>query len=158
MPVISCKFRYWVPVVSWMLFIFWMSTDAFSATNTVSAIEPFFRRFIPEMSSRQLDFVHHVIRKFAHVAEYFLLGILILRAFRGGSVQRRTIKIAIVAFFVVILYAATDEFHQLFETTRTGSAIDVCIDATGGFMGLVVNTLWTARSQKSAALSDSTSS
>jgi len=47
-----------------------------------------------------------------------------------------------MAFLLVALYAASDEFHQLFVPSRQALAIDVMIDTTGGIVGLLL--LWGA--------------
>jgi VanZ family protein len=38
---------------------------------------------------------------------------------------------------IVFLYAASDEFHQLFVPTRTAHVTDVFIDTAGGAAGLL---------------------
>lgn len=47
-------------------------------------------------------------------------------------------KAALVAWGCAALYAATDEFHQLFVPGRAGLFTDVLIDATGAAIGLLV--------------------
>ena len=44
------------------------------------------------------------------------------------------------AILVVIVYAASDEIHQLFVPSREGTLRDVIIDTIGGTCGLVA--LW----------------
>ena len=41
---------------------------------------------------------------------------------------------------IVFLYAASDEFHQIFVALRTALVSDVIIDTTGGTIGLLL--LW----------------
>ena len=47
-------------------------------------------------------------------------------------------RAALVAWGAATLYAATDEFHQLFVPGRAGLPTDVLIDATGAALGLFV--------------------
>ena len=42
------------------------------------------------------------------------------------------------AFFITVIYAATDEFHQRFVAGRTGKVADVFIDAGGAFIVCVI--------------------
>lgn len=128
---------YWSPVVLWMAFIFWMSTGAFSADNTASVIEPLLFYLFPSISSQQMETVHGALRKCGHLAEYFILGVLLFRAFRGGSVEPATPRSVLPALLVLLLYAAGDEFHQSFVETRTASLIDVGIDAAGGVLAVL---------------------
>ena len=70
-----------------------------------------------------------ILRKCAHMAEFGVLAILILRA--SGSMAW--------AFGLAVAYAATDEVHQLFVRGRHGSPVDVAIDAVGVAIGLAVS-------------------
>lgn len=74
-----------------------------------------------------------VLRKIAHAVEFGILGILLVRAFAPQT--RRSLTIA---FILATLYAASDEWHQTFVANRTGSWVDVLIDALGVLLGLVV--------------------
>ena len=47
-------------------------------------------------------------------------------------------RAALVAWGATTLYAATDEFHQLFVPGRAGLPTDVLIDATGAALGLLI--------------------
>jgi VanZ family protein len=77
--------RYWLPVIFWMCFIFWMSTETFSSENTFSWIETVLRFLVPEISHQDMGLIHALIRKAAHVIEYFILGLLLFQAFNSGS-------------------------------------------------------------------------
>ncbi len=139
--------KYWGPALLWMCFIFWMSTATFSAQNTSLVIDPIIRFLMPSITSEKVDLVHGVIRKSAHITEYFILGILLFRAFRFGSKELRSLRWAFYSFLVVALYAASDEFHQSLETTRTASLLDVGIDTFGGFIAQGV-ILWKVRRRR----------
>ncbi len=76
-----------------------------------------------------------VLRKLAHVAEYAVLGALLVRA----------IGTATLAFVVGVAYAVSDEVHQLFVAGRQGSPVDVAIDAAGVAVGVVAWRLSTER-------------
>ena len=76
-----------------------------------------------------------LLRKLAHMAEYGLLWLLWMRALRGR---------AVLAAVIAVGFAATDELHQSFVAGRTGTPVDVAIDAAG--VGIAV-ALWLAYSQ-----------
>ena len=135
-------FKYSLPVILWMCFIFWMSTETFSSENTVSVVETILRFLAPKISSQEVDLIHALIRKSAHVVEYFILGLLLFRAFRGGSIGSWKWRWSFFALIVVILWAASDEFHQSFVPTRTASVVDVAIDTAGGIIAQFVGILW----------------
>ncbi len=126
--------KYWFPVICWMGFIFWMSTGTFSSDNTSAVIEPLLLLLMPWLSSQRLDLIHELIRKCAHLTEYFVLGLLLFRAFRSGSAKTRMLRWTLSAGLVVLFYAASDEFHQSFVASRTPALHDVFIDFAGGVL------------------------
>jgi VanZ family protein len=134
--------KYWVPVIFWMCFIFWMSTETFSSQNTFPLIEAFLRFLVPKVSSQGIGLIHTFIRKAGHVIEYFILGLLVFRAFRGDLTLSWSWRWSFFAVIVVLLWAATDEFHQSFVPTRRASAVDVGIDTAGGTLAQFVSALW----------------
>ena len=117
-----------------MGFIFWMSTGTFSAQNTSRIIEPLLHFLAPSLSPEKMDMIHGAIRKSGHVTEYFILGLLLFRAFRGGSKELRIRRWAFSSLVVVVLYAASDEFHQSLVSTRNASLFDIGLDALGGIL------------------------
>ena len=135
-------FRYWLPVLVWMSFIFWMSTGTFSSEHTSTIIIPVIKFIAREISDEKADFIHGFIRKSGHVAEYFILGGLVLRAFCSGTISTLTRKQISCSLLVVALYASSDEFHQSFVATRTASIIDVGIDTIGGVLSISIAALW----------------
>jgi VanZ family protein len=98
----------WLPVLVWAGVIF-----AFSS--------------IPSLNSG-LGGWDYVLRKGAHMSEYAILAVLLVRA--TGSYAW--------AFAFAVAYAATDEVHQLFVRGRHGSPIDVAIDAAGALIGITL--------------------
>jgi VanZ family protein len=140
--------RFWAPVLVWMSVVFLMSTAEFSSQNTSLIIEPILRFLAPSLSRHQVELIHGLIRKAGHVTEYFVLGILLFRAFRGGSTQEKVWRWALFAAVVTVCYAASDEFHQSFVSTRTPSFWDVGIDAAAGILAQGVGILWHYRRQR----------
>ena len=134
--------KYWLPVVFWMCFILWMSTETFSSRNTSALVETILPLLIPEISSQELALIHVFMRKLGHFIEYFILGILFFRAFRGGSTASCSWRWYFFAVTLIVLWAASDEFHQSFVPTRTASIVDVGIDTAGGILAQFVNGWW----------------
>ena len=79
------------------------------------------------------DFLHLLVRKAAHIAEYFVLFLLYRRALRLSGVAHP----GILALLLCALYAVTDEFHQSFVDDRGPSPADVCIDTAGAALSWV---------------------
>jgi VanZ family protein len=134
--------KYWIPVILWMSIIIWMSTETFSPEHTASVIEPFFRLIVPRTSPQQINFIHALLRKVSHVAEYFVLSLLLFRAFRGDSAASWHWRWSFLALVIVILSAFLDEFHQSLVPTRTSAITDVAIDMAGGGIAQLLTILW----------------
>lgn len=87
---------------------------------------------IPSLSSGlDADFI---LRKCAHALEYFVLYVLLLRAWTQS-------KLPSGGFWPLILcalYAMSDEFHQSFVSGRFCSGIDVLIDFCGAACAAVI--------------------
>jgi VanZ family protein len=133
--------RYWLPVFLGLCLVFWMSTETFSQRNTYSLVKVILGFLFPEISSREVGLIHEFIRRFGHVIEYFILGLLLFRAFRGGSDASFNWRWSFFALTVVAFWAASDEYHQFLVPTRRASAVDVGIDAAGGMLAQFVSAL-----------------
>ena len=80
--------------------------------------------------------IEHFVRKGAHMTEYAILAILVYVWLKRWQISR--IRTACVAAVLAILYACSDEFHQLFVAGRAGRISDVLIDSAGAVLGLAL--------------------
>ncbi|MBE6048860.1 MAG: teicoplanin resistance protein VanZ [Clostridium sp.] len=76
------------------------------------------------------------LRKGAHVAEFFILAILLCNAFFVYGFKGKSCIIYIL--FIVLFYAVLDEFHQIYIVERSSSVKDVLIDFIGGIIGVIL--------------------
>jgi len=109
----------------------------FTSDNTSRIIVPLLHWLFPHASDDTLFLLHHFIRKTGHVAEYFILSLLLLRGIRAGQRGAR-LAWAVVAIVIVAAYASLDEFHQSFVPGRTAAVSDVLLDTAGGIAAQVV--------------------
>jgi len=116
-----------------MAVILWLASDRGSAERTGWLVVPALRFFFPGASPLQLDAMHGVVRKLGHAVEYAVLAALWLRAFAraGGGLPRG--RAAWRAWALAAAWALVDESYQATVGSRTGSALDVAIDAAGAF-------------------------
>ena len=126
-----------------MMVIFTASADTHSAQHSSLLFVPLIHWLFPQMSAEQIDTLHFLFRKCGHLTEYAVLALLLWRAVHQS--QRNTPKTwlwpeAGLALSVVLLYAASDELHQVFVPTRTAHVTDVFIDTSGAAAGLLL--LW----------------
>ncbi len=143
MPKPRAFLKYWLPVLAWMALIFTGSSDAKSYEHSSLFVEPLLHWLFPHMPQTQVDEIHLLIRKCAHLTEYAGLALLLWRALRKpvrNDPRPWNWRVARLTLLLVMLYAATDEFHQLFVPERTSLVSDVMIDTGGGATGLFA--LW----------------
>ena len=81
-------------------------------------------------------FTEFVIRKFAHFATYFLLGVTLYLA--SKPVYRLKIVSPINSWLMIVGLAALDEYHQYLTGDRTPSVHDVMLDASGALVGILL--------------------
>ncbi len=93
--------------------------------------------------------LNHIVRKCAHATEFALLGILVFNLLiqltrirhklDSRDLSLRIVPLAAVAWVLSTLYAATDEFHQIFVAGRSCQLTDVCIDSSGAVIGILIS-------------------
>lgn len=163
----------------WMILIFVMSGADDTASRTQSGsvcrflcktfVEGFEELPLEEQQSLE-ESLSFPVRKCAHFTEYTILGVLLILTaeawfpagipaenrdgpdllFSSGSFLVRSGG----AFLIGVLYAVTDEIHQLFVPGRAGQIRDVLIDACGVFVGIIITCRLRSRSAKRSQASD----
>ena len=101
----------------------------------------------PSVDQQLLTFL---VRKGAHIFAYFVLGILTFNAlWRVGLSKFKFNSPAILSIIVCALYAASDEFHQLFIIGRSGEFRDIMIDSCAAMVGVFIISIFVRILQKS---------
>lgn len=77
-----------------------------------------------------------VVRKLAHFTIYSALGLATMGFMI--TLELTTLKQSIYTVIFGFLYASTDELHQLFINGRNGSFMDVILDTSGVFFGILL--------------------
>lgn len=144
-------------IISWILVVFWMglifyfsSMNGVESTNkSVKAIETTIKKTVEatnevgitnkNVKSKKVaevaEKMNFPVRKILHALEYFVLTLLLINALYQSGVRGN--KIYVISFVISVLYALTDEYHQLF-TERTSSLIDVLIDTLGVILSIIL--------------------
>nr|MBP3258908.1 VanZ family protein [Bacilli bacterium] len=118
-------------VIIWMIVIFMFSSYNGNISSMQSdGIVVMLARLIHYTGD--IDILRVIVRKMAHFTEYLILGILVINACKYNSIKDM-IKLSIL---ICILYACTDEIHQLFIQGRGGRIFDVLIDTLGSLTGI----------------------
>lgn len=75
------------------------------------------------------------IDKLFHFVEYFILGILLVRAFSNSFANPNFKYILAASILIALLYGSTDEFHQRFVPGRSCDFFDLLSDIVGSSIG-----------------------
>ena len=128
----------YLPLVAWLIFISYASSDNFSAANTSRIIGPLVLWLFPSTTPETLEVIHVVVRKIAHFTEYAILAYLAARAFRTSPRAALANRWFLAALVLIVIYALLDEYHQAYVPSRTASIYDSLIDMSGGLVMLLV--------------------
>jgi VanZ family protein len=101
---------FWLPVLAYVSIIFALSSQPY--------LQP------------PLTFVNG--DKVAHLCEYLVLGLLLVRALRATLRVSRPLFAAMIAIGLVVIVGVSDEFLQSFIPGRQSSVFDVLADVLGG--------------------------
>lgn len=127
----------WILLLAWMSFIFYMSQQNGQESSSQSGIViKILSNIGISFTEESKNLITFIIRKGAHMTEYFILYILLFNVVSNYFNSRKTIRISL---YILILYAASDEIHQYFIPGRSASFKDVIIDTCGGTIGLIAN-------------------
>ena len=127
-----------------MVFIFVHSAMPGEVSGSESQ---YFAELLASLTGLSFDIASFIVRKAAHFTEFTVLGICLtvnfydLRTAKQASVSHP----AAYAWIAGVLYAATDEFHQLFVEGRSCEFRDMCIDAAGVALGTIIASLVISR-------------
>lgn len=128
----------WLLVILWMGLIFYLSHQpAVESANLSSGIMERILVLIDRVIvGLKIDpnYFHFTIRKSAHFFAYFILGILVINALKSSGLTG--LRHFLIGLVICILFAISDEVHQLFIPGRAGQVMDVVIDTTGAIAGI----------------------
>jgi len=105
------QFRYWLPVYAWGWLIFWLSSMSHVSILGLTGAADI------------------LVKKSGHGLEFFVLTLLMWRAFRSYGFSNKDSYAA--SAFISFFYAIFDEIHQLFVPLRHCSFWDFLIDVLG---------------------------
>ena len=114
----------------WMLLIFIMSSfDATESTNQSNFIVNIITNIFKIENIELLSFI---IRKLAHFTEYLILGFLTINMLNKNDISKKYL----LSILICIIYATSDEIHQLFVPGRACQLRDILIDSVGSITGV----------------------
>lgn len=147
--------------IIWMCIIFSFSAQTKEESSVVSEGLSYrmvsgtgllFHLHMDEEQLRELAAsIERSVRKCAHMTEFAILAILFYGWMCRWQMSRK--HRACLAAILTMLYACSDEFHQLFVAGRAGTFSDVLVDSAGAIAGLalfllVIGIVETARGRR----------
>ncbi len=128
-------------VLLWMLLIFYFSSQNKDESKKTSdgfilrVSKIFINKNLNKKEKVKLTEKYSFIaRKLAHFSIYFIMGILLISLLMKYNISYPVIK----AIIGCLIYALSDEFHQIFVKGRTASLKDVLIDTCGSTIGILI--------------------
>lgn len=136
-------------IISVILVLFWMSTVFYfssqvadDSSGTSSSVIEFILNLNPnnaklpiEEKTKLIEDWSPLIRKIAHYSMYALGGLLIAFSLK---VRNKNYKSSIILSIIIGGgYSITDEIHQYFVPGRSCEILDMIIDTTGVFTGII---------------------
>ena len=145
--------HYYLPVVLWAIVIALLSTSGFDTTFTYKLLKAANDSLGLGFSVARLREINAVVRKLAHVSEYFILALLLWRALRRGREKTWRWTWALGTFLLGAAWAGLDELHQVFERGRGSSVVDVGWDSLGLLLALAITYVQSWRETKNPVAS-----
>ncbi|MBU5676536.1 VanZ family protein [Alkaliphilus sp. MSJ-5] len=128
----------WTALIFWLVLIFYLSAQPVHQSNGLSkkVTEVIIEKveIIAPYSNFNISRMNHLVRKNAHFFAYLILGILVMNVLRRSGMKIN--KGVILSLSFCILYAMSDEFHQLFVPGRGAQVKDVLLDSAGAVVGI----------------------
>ena len=129
-------------LILWMILIFYMSAQPQLESETTSNLvaELIYGIYAFIFPNNHLDvavFLEryiHPIRKLAHFTEFMILGILVYLNSRDYTKKNNVFY----SILFSVLYAVSDEIHQLFVDGRYCDIRDMGIDTAGALTGILL--------------------
>lgn len=125
--------------ILWVGFIYYNSSQSGLESNKISykVVNTISNKNVAEENINYfVGNFNKFIRKNAHLIEYLVLSILLGNIF--FRYNKKGIDGIVYILFVVLIFAVSDEFHQLYVVGRNSNVIDIVIDFIGGVIGTII--------------------
>ncbi|MDY4077598.1 MAG: VanZ family protein [Clostridium sp.] len=125
--------------ILWLGFIYYNSSQSGLESNKISykVVNTISNKNVAEENINYfVGNFNKFIRKNAHLIEYLVLSILLGNIF--FRYNKKGIDGIVYILFVVLIFAVSDEFHQLYVVGRNSNVIDIVIDFVGGVIGTII--------------------
>lgn len=115
-------------LIFWCFLIFYFSNQPGSVSNVSSGV---IVNFIKKIIPGNYHTITFIVRKLAHISIYFILYLLTFNCFKRFNKGK-------YAIYFCLLYAVSDEIHQLFVVNRSCELRDILIDMIGVVLAYLI--------------------
>jgi len=127
--------------IIWIAVIFLLSAQPKEESNALSmkVAEVVSQTVLPNRVVEEKGFnlyrLNNTIRTHAHFLSYLVLGILTLNLLGVMGISKYRVLISLL---ICVVYAITDEFHQIFVPGRGAQISDILVDSFGALVGIEI--------------------
>jgi len=131
-------------VIIWAGVIFNFSSQVATTSNEVSTavtekvvdLLPRINNLPHEKKEQLIEELNNKFRKYAHFMLFLIFGMLVISLVKSYSFK--SVNAYILTLLICLLYAVSDEIHQIFVAGRGCQRQDVVIDFSGSFLGSLI--------------------
>ncbi|MFA6308330.1 MAG: VanZ family protein [Clostridia bacterium] len=138
----------WFAVILCMLLIFYLSNQQAYVSNGESkgiikqGVDIAANVINPGISETEklniIDQINSIAREYMHGVVFLVLGLLVFNAVRRSKEFLKKYKVALISIAICIVYALSDEIHQIFIPGRAFQLSDLTMDTAGSIVGIGV--------------------
>lgn len=143
----------WLAAILWMFFIFYLSSQPAQVSNalskkiTISLVNITNRvQEINFISQKHVSEINNIIRQYAHALVYIVLAVLVINSLRDSG-MKVTMR-CLVTFLISVVFACSDEIHQMFVVGRGAQLQDLLMDCTGVLLVVLIYLLYALFNKK----------
>lgn len=114
------------------------SSLSLTVTRKIVDIIDFNDNMSEEEYEHMVSVLHNPVRKAAHMSEYAILAFLIYIPLLLNVRFKKIYGYFLATISICLIYAITDETHQLFVPGRDGRITDVIIDTIGSMIAALI--------------------
>ncbi len=144
------KYLKYIPCVTTLAIMYiifsFSAQDATTSSQSSSSLIAFFISLLPDgffNSDKEvlIQNASHLVRKMAHFTIYTALGISVFSMFKLLIEKIKPIHTIIISTLFCLMYAISDEIHQMFVPGRSCQISDIILDTSGALTGVIVTFL-----------------
>ena len=129
------KYTYFILLIIWIgIIIYNSSKTAVGSMETTHLLIDWIKKIFFNLDFFESNLFITLLRKMAHFIEYFVLGYLVINTYIMFIGKNNII----IPLMFCVLFAISDEVHQIFVDGRSFMVLDILIDSFGAFVAIKI--------------------